>query len=73
MAMLPCTENNSYKNISCNHLRNKKEEKEEGRGGKAIKNMPFLGAFAKLRKATISFLVSVRMELGSHSTDFHEI
>ena len=31
----------------------------------------FLGAFAKLRKATISF---VRVEqLGSHWTDFHEI
>jgi hypothetical protein len=40
--------------------------------------MPILGAFVKLRKATISFLMSVflsvRMEqLGSHSTDFHEI
>jgi hypothetical protein len=38
----------------------------------------FLGAFAKLRKATVSFVVSarpsVRMEhLGSHRTDFHEI
>jgi hypothetical protein len=38
----------------------------------------FLGAFAKLRKATISFVMSVhlsvRMEqLGSHLTDFHEI
>ena len=42
----------------------------------------FLGAFVKLRKATISFftsvclsvLSSVRMEqLGSHWTDFHEI
>jgi hypothetical protein len=38
----------------------------------------FLGAFAKLPKATISFLkslcLSVRMEqLGSHWTDFHEI
>jgi hypothetical protein len=37
----------------------------------------FLGAFAKLRKATISFFVSVRlnvrMELGSHWADFHEI
>jgi len=43
--------------------------------------MRFLGAFAKLRKATISFVMSVclsvrpsvRMELGSHRTDFHEI
>jgi hypothetical protein len=35
---------------------------------------PFLGAFAKLRRATISFVVSVRKEqLGSHWTDFHEI
>jgi hypothetical protein len=38
----------------------------------------FLGAFAKLRKATISFFMSVclsvRMEqLGSHWTDVHEI
>jgi hypothetical protein len=37
----------------------------------------FLGTFAKLRKATInffmSFRLSVRMELGSHLTDFHEI
>jgi hypothetical protein len=39
----------------------------------------FLGAFAKLRKATISFdclsvSPSVRIEkLGSHWTDFHEI
>jgi hypothetical protein len=35
-----------------------------------------LGAFAKLRKATFSFVIclSVRMEqLGSHWTDFHEI
>jgi hypothetical protein len=43
---------------------------------------PFLGAFAKLRRATISFVISVclsvlpsvRMEqLGSHWTDFHGI
>ena len=38
----------------------------------------FLGAFAKLRKATRSFVMSVcpsaRMnQLGSHGTDFHEI
>jgi hypothetical protein len=38
----------------------------------------FLDAFAKLRKAIISFVMyirpSVRMEqLGSHWTDFHEI
>ena len=40
----------------------------------------FLGAFAKLRRATISFFMSalsvpsVRMEqFGSHETDFHEI
>jgi hypothetical protein len=32
-----------------------------------------LGAFAKLREATISFVMSVRMEqLGSDWTDFHE-
>ena len=34
----------------------------------------FLGMFAKLQKATISFITSVRMEqLGSHWTDFNEI
>ena len=40
----------------------------------------FLGAFAKLRKATVSFVISVRVrlsvrieQLGSHWTDFHEI
>jgi hypothetical protein len=36
----------------------------------------FLGAIAKLQKATISFVMSpsARMEqLGSHWTDFHEI
>jgi hypothetical protein len=42
----------------------------------------FLGAFAKLRKATISFVMSDRPstrptalieQLGSHCTDFHEI
>jgi hypothetical protein len=36
--------------------------------------MPFSGMFAKLRKGTISFIPSVRMEqLGSHHMDFHEI
>jgi hypothetical protein len=37
---------------------------------------PLLGAFAKLRKAIISFIIrlSVRMEeLGSHWMDVHEI
>jgi hypothetical protein len=38
----------------------------------------FLGAFAKLIKATINFVMSVRLpvhmeQLGSHLTDFHEI
>jgi hypothetical protein len=38
----------------------------------------FLGAFAKLRKAIISFVVSVCLsvrveQLGSHWKDFHEI
>jgi len=38
----------------------------------------FLGAFAKLRKATINFFMSVRLsvlmeQLGFHWTDFHEI
>jgi hypothetical protein len=40
--------------------------------------MEFLGAIAKLRRATISFVMSVRLsiymeKLGSHWTDFHEI
>jgi hypothetical protein len=39
---------------------------------------PFSGSFAKLRKATISFIMSVRAsvrteQLDSHWTDFHEI
>jgi len=38
----------------------------------------FLGAFAKLRKAIVSFVMSVRPpsrmeQLGSHWADFHEI
>ena len=34
----------------------------------------FLGAFEKLRKATITFVMSVRMEqLGRYWTDLHEI
>jgi hypothetical protein len=49
-----------------------KEWKKRGNLGFSI-----LGIFEKLRKATISFIVSVCpsvcMELGSHSTDFHEI
>jgi hypothetical protein len=41
-------------------------------------NVEFSGALAKLRKATISVIISVRLsvlmeQLGSHSTDFHEI
>jgi hypothetical protein len=41
-------------------------------------NVEFLGAFAKLRKATISCFMSVRPfarveQIGSHWTDFHEI
>ena len=36
--------------------------------------VPFIGLFAKSRKATVSFVMSVRMELlGSHWTDFREI
>jgi hypothetical protein len=39
---------------------------------------PLLGAFTKLREASISFVMSVRLsvrteQLGSHWTDFHEI
>jgi hypothetical protein len=39
---------------------------------------PFLGAFAKSRKTTISFVMSVRLnvrmeQFGSHRTDFLEI
>jgi uncharacterized membrane protein SpoIIM required for sporulation len=34
----------------------------------------FLGALAKLRKATVSYVISDNMEqLGSHPADFHEI
>jgi len=34
----------------------------------------FLDVFAKLRKATIIFVMSIRIEqIGSHWTDFHEI
>jgi hypothetical protein len=33
-------------------------------------NVPFLGAFAKLQKATIIFAME---KAGSHWTDFHEI
>jgi len=34
----------------------------------------FIGELAKLKKATISFVMSVGMEhLGSHRTDFNEI
>ena len=41
-------------------------------------NVCWVGAFAKLRKATISFVVSVCLsvridQLGSHWRDFHEI
>ena len=40
--------------------------------------LPFLGAFAKLRKATISFVLSVRLsvrmeQLGSHWTEFDKL
>jgi len=43
-----------------------------------IRFRAFLGALAKVRKATISFVMSVRLsvrmeQLGSHWTDFHEI
>ena len=34
----------------------------------------FLGAFTEFKKATIGFVMSVRMgQLSSHWTDFHEI
>jgi hypothetical protein len=34
----------------------------------------FVGALTELRKATVSFVMSVHMEhLGSQGTDFHEI
>jgi len=39
-----------------------------------LKNVQFLGAFVKLRKATISFFMAVRVEqIVSYWTDFHEI
>jgi hypothetical protein len=45
---------------------------------KRILILSILGAFAKLRKATISFVMSVRLsirteQLGSQWKDFHEI
>jgi hypothetical protein len=45
---------------------------------KLILIVSFLGAFVKLRKATISFVMSVRLsvrteQLGSQWKDFHEI
>jgi len=44
----------------------------------ALAEVEFLGAFAKLRKATINFVLAVRLlsdriELDSHWTDFNEI
>ena len=43
-------------------------------GRNLITEYCFVGTFAELRKATISFLLSVRVEqVGSHRTDFHEI
>jgi hypothetical protein len=43
-----------------------------------LKEDKFLGTFAKLPKATISFVISARLsvrmeQLGYHWTDFHEI
>jgi hypothetical protein len=45
---------------------------------KHLFHFPFLGAFAKLQKKTIIFVMSVRLslriqQLGSHWTDFQEI
>jgi hypothetical protein len=45
---------------------------------RVVMQFPFLGATAKLRKATISFVMSVRPfvrmeQLGSHWTDFGNI
>jgi hypothetical protein len=44
----------------------------------AVRNVLFLGELVRFRKATISFVMSVRPsvhveQLGSHWTDFHEI
>jgi len=46
--------------------------------GLKVLNVKFLGAFAIVQKATISFAMSVRLfvrmeQLGSHWTDFHQI
>jgi hypothetical protein len=43
-----------------------------------LESHKILGAFAKLQKATDSFVMSIRLsvrmeQLGSHWTDFHEI
>jgi hypothetical protein len=33
----------------------------------------FLGSFANLRRATISYVIDVKQIVGSHWTDFHNI
>jgi len=43
-----------------------------------VSELEFLGAFSKLRKATVAFVMCVRLsvcmeQLGFHSTDFLEI
>jgi hypothetical protein len=56
-------------------------ETAELRGACDAVKCTFLGAFKKLRKATVSFVLSVRppvclfarmQQLGCHKTDFHE-
>jgi hypothetical protein len=53
-----------------------KQELGSTKSNKKLKTMRvslLLCLFAKLRKATITFVVSVHKELGSHWTDFNEI
>jgi hypothetical protein len=59
--------------ISKTHTLKKRREDEVESAGSYCVTKSYLGAFTKLRKATISHVVSVRMELGSHWTDFDKI
>jgi len=47
--------------------------RNDGSYGYRVQYVSILGAFAKLRKATISLVLSARLSIGSHFTDFREI
>ena len=62
-----------YEGLREKHAKNKVIH-YQGNGWLILTGRDFLGAFAKLRKATVNFVMSVRMEeLGCHWTNFHEI